>query len=872
MAAPGGDQRRAMKSDRPSALVAACIFMTLGAGAPIGAIAQDPSSAVRRRDTVVVASSDYRAGSLHRKLLGDNYRDVWGTPIRVPFVDLESFAGGLRPLKEGGGMQTKSLRLAGRDGKEYVFRSVHKSRLVLPDEFKGTLVWTAFKDGLSAMQPAAPVMAAPIVEAGGILHPRPALAVMPDDSLLGEFRKDYAGLLGTLEEYPTIPDDAPGFGGAIEIIDSDELLKRLNSDPRQQVDARMLLRARLLDMLLNDNDRHPGQWKWARLATDTGRWQPIPRDRDKAFESYEGLLLVVARLVMPKLVTFDRTYPNLAALSANAIEMDRRLLAGLDKAVWDSVARGLVGAISDSVVEVSMNAMPREYHAVAPVLGEKMKARRDRIPQAADRYYRILFPVADIHGTAANEHVTVTRSTDDVVDVAIRAGSDTIFRRRFNGEETKEIRLYLHEGDDSALVVGNVRRSILVRIIGGNGTNTFVDSSTVGSRRQRTRLYDAGRVTDVRYQADTVDGEGYLPDTAFNRRPWWREYGKLVPPQRDRGVRLTPLAGMKLDRDLGAVPKFGFLRHRYGFRNNPYVSMLRVEGSYATRIRGWRLDLTGDQRFEGSRLHVVGQALVSHLEVVEFRGFGNDVPDLDGDFYNVRQQQSIVRPAVALSLGQATDVSLGPIVRYAVTDSVPDRFISQTLPYGSGHFGQAGVQVAFRRDTRDDKFNPRRGVLADVMATAYPAVWDARSAYQEITAVASAYFALPGSTRPVLAVRAGGKKLFGEFPYFDAAFIGGRRTMRTLDNQRYAGDASLYGSTELRIPVTRFSFGLPFNLGLLAFGDAGRVFVNGDSPGGWHNVTGAGFWLGVLNPVTSVSVMLTSQRDRRVLLATGVSF
>jgi outer membrane protein assembly factor BamA len=257
---------------------------------------------------------------------------------------------------------------------------------------------------------------------------------------------------------------------------------------------------------------------------------------------------------------------------------------------------------------------------------------------------------------------------------------------------------------------------------------------------------------------------------------------------------------------------------------------------------------------------------------VAFRGFGNDVPDLRGDFYSVRQRQWVLRPAVALALGPSTDVSLGPVLRYAVTDSVPDRFISESLPYGAGHFGQAGVQLAFRRDTRDNRYNPRRGIVTDVMATAYPAIWEARSPFQEIAAVTSTYFELPGSTHPVLALRAGGKKLFGDFPYYEAAFIGGRNTMRTLHNQRYAGDASLYGSTELRVPVTRFSFFLPFNVGLLGFADAGRVFVKGDSPGGWHQVTGAGFWLGALNPVTSVSVMLTSQRDRRVLLATGVSF
>ncbi len=48
-----------------------------------------------------------------------------------------------------------------------------------------------------------------------------------------------------------------------------------------------------------------------------------------------------------------------------------------------------------------------------------------------------------------------------------------------------EIRIYLHGGDDTALVTGTVEQSIPVRIIGGNGTNLLIDSSLVGGARIR---------------------------------------------------------------------------------------------------------------------------------------------------------------------------------------------------------------------------------------------------------------------------------------------------------------------------------------------------------------------------------------------------
>src|SRR5579862_865799 len=82
--------------------------------APGVAVSQQPGAApsVASRDSVtVVAGPMYKAGSLHRSLFGGVYRDVWTTPIRVPVLDLRTTAGGLRPTKEGGGQQTKSLHM-----------------------------------------------------------------------------------------------------------------------------------------------------------------------------------------------------------------------------------------------------------------------------------------------------------------------------------------------------------------------------------------------------------------------------------------------------------------------------------------------------------------------------------------------------------------------------------------------------------------------------------------------------------------------------------------------------------------------------------------------------------------------------------------
>jgi hypothetical protein len=65
-----------------------------------------------------------------------------------------------------------------------------------------------------------------------------------------------------------------------------------------------------------------------------------------------------------------------------------------------------------------------------------------------------------------------------------------------------------------------------------------------------------------------------------------------------------------------------------------------------------------------------------------------------------------------------------------------------------------------------------------------------------------------------------------------------------MDTQRYAGDASLYATSELRIPLAHFKLLIPLHAGIMGLAEAGRVYVDGSSPGGWHAVTGGGIWVG----------------------------
>ncbi|HTK53975.1 MAG TPA: hypothetical protein VL308_18915 [Gemmatimonadaceae bacterium] len=831
---------------------------------------QPPPPRIVSRDTVKIAASPrYATSGFKRFFLGNTYRDLWTTPVRAPVVDLDTYAGGLKPHKEGGGHQTKNLRFVTPMGTEYVFRPVDKANVTPPERIKGTALEKILRDQVSGLFPAAGVLIAPIADAAGVLHTTPAFAVMPSDSSLGRFRKDFVHMLGTLEEYPNKPDEGPAFGGAFDVIGTDELLPLIDSMPSQSVDTRAFLNARLTDMLVDDGDRHWGNWKWGRLGSGkSARWVPIARDRDHAFNTYDGLLARMIRPAAPFLTTFEGKYESIEALSYNSRELDRRFLSNLEKPVWDSIALALKQRITDAVIDSAVRTLPPEYRSVAPEFAAKLKQRRDGIPGVANRFYAVLAQVVEVHASDKNDRATVTHLPGGVVDVAVQSGSDApYYHRRFDPRQTKEVRVYLHDGDDSAVVKGDVTSNVKVRVIGGNGTNSLVDSSTVAGRH-RARFYDVGHVSGVYYGPDSSR------DTLFSRRPWVNDTGVVQYPSKDYGTGLRPVAGFGAG-GLGAVPRVGVRWMRYGFLKEPYGTMLGLDAEYATGVPGWRFTLLGDQRLESSRVHFPAFGRVSDFELVNFYGFGNETPggEEQQNRFRIDQRQWLLRPAVALALGRRdSDLSFGPVVQYSYTETNAGRLVADEQPYGFGHFGQAGLRLGLRYDRRDQPAGAKHGFFIDANSSTFPAIWDVENPFSQVSGSAATYFRLPLPLRPVLALRGGGKKVWSDAPFHEAAFLGGLDTLMGAPPQRYAGDASVFGNSELRVPIVSLRTWLPIDIGALGFADAGRVYLDGESPGGWHTVVGGGLWFGVINPATGFSVMFTNSRDKRVVLGTGLRF
>lgn len=831
------------------------------------AAAQD--SATSGPTATVVAGERYRANPLHRLLTGSEYRHLWTEPVEVEVLDLAAFAGGLTPTTRGGGRQTQSLRFKGADGRRFGFRSIDKDPTsVLREDLQKTFVSGFIQDQTSSSHPASAVIAAELLDAAGVLHTEPRLVVLPDDARLGEFRKEFGGMFGTFEEYPLPgPEGAPGYAGATQILDPDAMWKGLAASPADRIDARAFLRARLMDLFMGDWDRHRGQWRWARIGTEP-LWQPFPEDRDQAFVRYDGLMLHLARQTSPQLLDFGDEYEGLRGATWNGRDLDRRFLPELSKSAWEQEAETLEARLTDARIDAAVGRMPAAYHRLDGArLASILKRRRDQLPAMAVRWYRFLARDVDVRGTDAAERAEAEHIEGGglevrlfALDAAGAASTRPYFQRRFDPGETEEVRVYLEGGDDRVAVRGRPG-SIRLRVMPGSGADA-IDDSAAGA----TRVYDVVEEDRVsRGPGTRVGARAYTPPLD-PRSPW-------IPP-RDWGGDVVPVLWVSGSPDIGAFLGAGVVREEYAFRRHPFSSRHAFRAGYATAARTYRVAYEGEARRTSSRVRATLGMRASGIEILRFHGFGNETErdPSSSSFHKVEQQQFAIEPALSLPLGRRGSLSVGPFLAYAATELSPGRLITLTRPYGADGFGQAGLASNLDWDSSAGDVNARRGTRLHIGGRLRPEALDVEEAFGSVDGDAVAFVTAPVPLEPTLAVRAGGKHVFGRYPFHEAAFVGGT-TVRGLGEQRYAGDSAAYANAELRVSLGHFFLLFPGEAGLFALADTGRVFLDGESSDRWHSGVGGGFWIAFLERKNAVSVAVVTAEGRMgVYVRAGLLF
>ncbi|MEI6948230.1 hypothetical protein V9K67_13620 [Paraflavisolibacter sp. H34] len=450
--------------------------------------AQAPKKASSFPDSVTVAASDrYQPATfLRRWIMGNNYRREWHTPVTLPVFRLAE--SGLTPTEMGGGQQTKSLRLTDNRGREWALRTVDKdAKGALPLWARKTFLNKIVQDMISAAHPYAAVTVGYLAHKAGIMAPRPTLYYVPDDGAFGKFREPMGGTVCMLEEREPTHDGS-------ETAKTDDVLELIVEENDQLVLQRRVLRARLLDMLSADWDRHADQWRWG--AVDSGKvtyYYAIPRDRDQAFFHSDGLLPWLARLTaMRHISRFTWNAKGLKPLNIKSRHFDRVFLNGLDARAWKAETEAFCRRLPDSVIIAAVKQLPPEIFALdSALLVGKLISRRDALGEKVLEYYRHLAEGVQVHGSDEGELFRVKGDKDKNITVTVhrykegRGIGRKLYERTFLPGETRFIYLLGFQGDDTFEIDEAASSQIRILMYGGEGKDRYNLQGAV-----RSRVYD----------------------------------------------------------------------------------------------------------------------------------------------------------------------------------------------------------------------------------------------------------------------------------------------------------------------------------------------------------------------------------------------
>ena len=792
-----------------------------------------PSNA---QETATAPASHFSTSGGKKFWMGANYRTEWNTPVTVPVLSLK----GLTPIKKGGGKQTKSLRMEDASGRQFIIRSIQKfiTDKTLPGDLQSEAAADLVSDGVSASYPYASLSMQPLADAVGVPYGKVKLVYVPDDAALGEFQKDFGGMLATFEE--RLPENVT------KGYDTEEVAEKLEKDNDNQADQKALLTARILDMFVMDLDRHEGQWNWGAVDNANGgkTYFPIPKDRDQAFYINQGLIPGIARrkTFVPQLEGFKAKAHDIKRFNFAARNLDRFFLNALTAADWQKAVDDFLPKMTDQVIENALAMQPAEIRALPhnQSIVATLKERRQYLAEEVMKYYRFLAETVTVTASDKHDLFDITRNDDGSMLVQVyklKDGqkADKKYERLFIGGETKEVRLFGFDGDDKFVIHGN-NDKVKIRMIGGGGADVFEKTS---SGRGSSFVYDKN------------NGENKLIGKFKNHMSNDSDVNKFERISYNYDKRAPGLA-IGYNPDDGVFLGLTYKIINQGFRKDPYKASHTFYVSHALSTNAWNF------RYANEFIGVVGKNadITTDIDIkapnntTNFFGYGvNSVYDKSqpGKFkyYRARYNRADATVMIRERFSPKFSISFGPTFQRFELDATDKfnsvRFITQTgmLPGQNGLDATTlyktqyyfGGQVAIELDTRDNKVNPNKGVTWITTARHLSGISNTPYSVTQLNSDLGFYFNVINN-RLVFANRVGGGINLGNkgYEFYQAQYLGNEENLRGYRRYRFAGKSKLYNQAELRLKIADFrTYLFPGSIGIYGFYDIGRVWVANDT-------------------------------------------
>lgn len=835
----------------------------------------------------VYTSEMTKKSAFHKFLFGQHYRKYYSLPIQAPTAVLDTLKGGLKPVREGGGHQSISLRMVDPQKREYVLRALKKSatQFLQSVVFKDQYVVTDFQDTFAedflldfytTSHPYTPFIIGDLADNLGIAHTNPLLYYIPKQERFNEFNSNFGDALYMLEERPADNHiDAKSFGNPSDIISTDDMMENLRKDEKYAVDEKEYIKARLFDMLIGDWDRHKDQWRWGEYKKD-GKiiYKPIPRDRDQAFTKYDGALLSILMNIpaLRHMRSFKDKIDNVKWLNREPYPLDLAFVRQSEKSDWIAAAKYIQENLSDEEINKAFENLPKEVQdATVKEIKEKLKKRRGVLQKYASRYADVLSRTVMVAGTDKKDKFVLHRNAKNSIELQVfrlkKEGEELMYTKTFRDKTTKNLWIYGLDDNDVYEVSGDFKSKIKIRLIGGQNNDLY----TIANGR-RVRIYDfksKENTYDVDHKTRKILTDDYDVNLYNFEKPKYNVFSGLPT------AGFNPDDGVKLGINLNYTVN--------NFKQNPYTQKHIVTAYRYFATGGYEIDYKA--HFPGLLgnwvIDVEAQYTTPNFAVNYF-GYGNETVNDDKnvgmDFNRVRIQKLKAVPAVRHVGRHGSELAFQTIFEQMKVENTEGRIINEAgtvnqKVFDSQQYGSARIQYSFKNADFNSK--PTMGIGFQIAGSwttnlnntrqNFPGVEGSLSFVHKIDPYGKLVFATLFKTKAILN---------NNYEFYQGVTLGGDKDLRGYRNERFLGNTSYSQSTDLRYSIgkARKMF-IPFTYGILAGFDYGRIWMDGEDSKKWHNDFGGGIWINGINVITArISYFKSPEERGRVVVGAAYSF
>lgn len=814
---------------------------------------------------------------------GDHYREVYSRDIEVPVLFIDTLPGNPVAIREGGGHQSRSLRIKGEDEHEYTLREIRKSALRFLQSFiKDHYVYNYLNESVAedlvqdyytTAQPYAPFAVNDLLKAVDIYHANPKLYYLPKQKNLGIYNEDYGDKLYMLEEHVGDENkEFETFGNADDIISTSDMLLELREDKEKKIDEDVYIRARLMDMLLGDWDRHHDQWRWAEFEQGNGDkiYKAIPRDRDQAFPKYDGVAVSLLRFGAPDFRPMQSYGPEIKSvkwLNYYATKLDKAMIKTASWDTWKKQTELIQNNLTDAKIDAAFEALPQDVKDdnITQIVAD-LKARRDNLSAYAKEYYTILKKFETVIGTENDDTFTITRMPEGKTQIQItNEDGKLVFDNTYSKDETNEIWIYGLDGEDTFNVEGDGSKYIRLNILGGENNDTY-DFAT----KNRTKVYD---YKSKKNSLDNV-GKSWLTDSYEIN---------IYDPNKIKSNQNIVLPIVAFDPDDGLQLGIKDVFTTYGLTNNPFSAQHSIDVKYHSATQGFSAEYYGEFAHAFRNWNFGLQAkITTPTYAINYFGEGNDTmydeDAVDMDYNRVGVSQWLLAPSLIWKDDLGYSFYVKPSFESYeldrdITGVTGNQFTATDNLFERQYY--AGGEIGFNFKNKPGQLAFIRRGMEFGLTAGYKSNIDGNgNKFGYVEPLISFDYPLHESGLAVLATKMSGKAILGDnYEFYHGATIGGNTSLRGYRFERFNGKYSYYQTTDLRVGITKFKTNfVPIRMGVTAGFDYGRVWLDDDNSNTWHSNYGGSVFINGFQAFTGNLGYYNSEEDARIVFTLGFKF